>query len=175
MSENENLKQSHASPIHGPCRGRWSWGGETYTSYGAHVPKEVIADDDQLTVDGYSLPPDDEVLPDLTAVLDPAVLPPGAVLTEPPVFRDKAKIAAIKAKQDAANGEPVSDTERQTMSRELQDRDERIRALEDQIATLAAAAHKPAQPASDQKGKTAGSADPLAAALNAGDSAAKAK
>jgi hypothetical protein len=129
-------QQTHASRIYGTCRGVWSWGGESYTAAGILVPRDVIQQDDDLTNDGYALPPDEDVLDDLTPTLDPAVLPPNTVLAPPPIRRDKSRIAALKAAQDAARGEPaeteadpgLSDIERKQHERELADRDEIINA-----------------------------------------------
>lgn len=189
------LKQTHASPIFGPqCRARWCWEGEAFTGYGAWVPKEVLAADDQLTLEGLPLPDDAEVLDDLTPILSPSVLPPGHSLAEPPPKVDKAKLQAIRERliasaaastQNAAEApapaaeplDPGSAIELAVARRHVNERDETITAQNAEIealrAKLAAAEAKAAPAAPEDPGKPGSDngntvVDPIAAATGGG-------
>jgi hypothetical protein len=138
--------QTHASPIHGPCRGRWSWDGETFTAAGVWVPPEVIRADDELHAEGLPLPPDEEVLDDMTPILDPAVLPAGSHLSAPEPKIDRAKLDTIKARMRASVaaaqapaaglGDPADAIELAVARREAAEKDERIAAAAAENAAL---------------------------------------
>lgn len=186
------LRQTHASPVIGPqCRARWCWEGEAFTGYGAWVPKEVLAADDQLVGEGLPLPADDEVLDDLTPILSASVLPPGAVLAEPPPKIDKAKLAAIRERLVASaaaadanalpapaglpaalEADPAGAIELAVARRQVNERDEQIAAaaneneeLRRRMAALEARlAAPPANPVTPDVTTPGTPADPLSEA-----------
>lgn len=189
------LRQTHASPIHGECRAGWCWEGEAFTRYGAWVPKEVIAQDEALRLEGLTPPSDEEVLDDLSPILSPAVLPPGSVLSEPPPKVDKAKLQAIRARlianaqaatAEAASapvaaapgdevGDPANAIELAVARRESAEKDERLNAaaaendaLKRRLDALEAALAKSGTPGSETVTPPVTPADPMAEVTGGG-------
>jgi hypothetical protein len=74
-----------ANEIIGEHRGRWVWENNTYTSYGALIPQDVLMTDEARKAVDMPLKPDYEVL-DMTPVLPPEAVPAPYTLSPVPPY-----------------------------------------------------------------------------------------